>query len=58
MKKIIVRGLKKEIFSSEEIKSAKESKLEPKASYQFSSSRAISEIHEIEFDKTDVLEFV
>ena len=58
MKKIIVRGLKKETFSSEEIKSAKESKLEPKASYQFSSSRAISEIHEIEFDKTDLLEFV
>jgi len=58
MKKIVVRGFKKDKFSSEEIQTARESKLEPKASYQFSSSRAISEIHELEFDKTDLLEFV
>ena len=58
MKKIVVRGFKKETFSVEEIQTAKESKLEPKASFQFSSSRGLSEIHEVEFDKNDFLEFV
>ena len=40
MKKIVVRGFKKEVFSPEEIIEAKESKLELKSSYQFSTSRA------------------
>jgi hypothetical protein len=58
MKKIVVRGFKKDKFSPEEIQSAKDSKLELKGSYQFSTSRAAAETHEIELDKTDVLEFV
>lgn len=58
MKKIVVRGFKKEKLSPEEIQSAKDSKLELKASYQFSTSRAAAPVHELEFDKTDVLEFV
>jgi CHAT domain-containing protein len=58
MKKIVVRGFKKDKFSAEEIQSAKDSKLELKGSYQFSTSRAVGETHELEFDKTDVLEFV
>jgi len=58
MKKIVVRGFKKEKFSPEEIQEAKDSKLELKESYQFSTSRAAAPIHELEFDKTDVLEFV
>ncbi len=58
MKKIVVRGFKKDKFSPEEIQTAKESKLELKSSYQFSTSRALAEVHELEFDKTDVLEFV
>ena len=58
MKKIVVRGFKKDKFSAEEIQSAKDSKLELKGSYQFSTSRAVTETHELEFDKTDLLEFV
>ena len=58
MKNIVVRGFKKDKFSSEEIQLAKESKLEPKASYQLSSSRAAADIHELSFEKTDLLEFV
>ncbi len=58
MKKIIVRGFKKDKFSPEEIKTAKDSKLELKGSYQFSTSRAVAETHELSFDKTDFLEFV
>jgi hypothetical protein len=58
MKKIVVRGFKKEKFSPEEIQNAKDSKLELKGSYQFSTSRAVAEVHKLEFDKTDILEFV
>ena len=58
MKKIVVRGFKKDKFSPEEIQNAKDSKLELKGSYQFSTSRAVAEVHELEFDKNDVLEFV
>jgi CHAT domain-containing protein len=58
MKKIVVRGFKKDKFSAEEIQSARDSKLELKGSYQFSTSRAVAETHELEFDKTDLLEFV
>ena len=58
MKKIVVRGFKKDKFSPEEVKSAKNSKLELKSSYQFSTSRALAEVHELTFDKTDFLEFV
>ena len=58
MKKIVVRGFKKEVFSPAEILEAKESKLELKSSYQLSTSRAVAEVHEISFDKTDLLEFV
>lgn len=58
MKKIVVRGFKKDKYSSEEIQLAKDSKLELKGSYLFSTSRAVAETHELEFDKTDVLEFV
>jgi len=58
MKKIVVRGFKKDKLSPEEIQEAKDSKLELKASYQFSTSRAAAPVHELEFDKTDVLEFV
>jgi pimeloyl-ACP methyl ester carboxylesterase len=58
MKKIVVRGFKKDKFSPEEIQTAKESKLELKASYQLSTSRAAAETHQIEVDKDDLLEFV
>jgi CHAT domain-containing protein len=58
MKKIVVRGVKKTNFSPEEIVTAKESKLELKSSYLFSTSRALSETHELSFDKNDLLEFV
>ena len=58
MKKIVVRGFKKEVFSPVEVLEAKESKLELKSSYQFSTSRAVAEVHEINFEKTDLLEFV
>ena len=58
MKKIVVRGFKKEVFSPVEILEAKESKLELKSSYQFSTSRAAAEVYELNFDKTDLLEFV
>jgi CHAT domain-containing protein len=58
MKKIVVRGFKKDKFSPEEIQSAKDSKLELKGSYQFSTSRAAAEVHQLEFDKTDLLEFI
>ena len=58
MKKIVVRGFKKDKFSSEEIQSAKDSKLELKNSYQFSTSRAAADKHELSFDDTDLLEFV
>ena len=58
MKKIVVRGFKKEKFSPEEIQSAKNSKLELKGSYQLSTSRAAADIHELSFDETDLLEFV
>lgn len=58
MKKIIIRGIKKEQLSPEDIQAAKDSKLELKSSYLFSSSRGISETHELSFEKTDLLEFV
>lgn len=58
MKKNIVRGFKKDNFTPQEIQSAKESKLELKTSYQFSTSRALAPVHELSFDKTDILEFV
>ena len=58
MKKIVIRGFKKDKFSTEEIQLAKDSKLELKGAYQFSTSRAAAEIYELEFDKTDLLEFV
>jgi len=58
MKKIVVRGFKKDKFSPEEIQQAKDSKLELKGSYLFSTSRAAAEVHQLEFEKTDVLEFV
>lgn len=58
MKKIVVRGFKKETFSPEEVQAAKESKLELKGSYRFSSSRAVGEVHEISVDQSDLLEFV
>ncbi|MBL7702722.1 MAG: CHAT domain-containing protein [Ferruginibacter sp.] len=58
MKKIVVRGFKTEQLPPAEAQSAKDSKLELKASYQFSTSRAAAPVHELEFEKTDVLEFV
>lgn len=58
MKKIVVRGFKKESFSNEEIQAAKNSNLQPKASYQLSASRAAADMHELSFDDTDLLEFV
>ncbi len=58
MKKIVVRGFKNDKFSPEEIQTAKESKLELKASYQLSTSRAAAETHQIEVEKGDVLEFI
>ncbi len=58
MKKIIVRGFKREQLSPDETKFTKESKLELKNSYILSSTRGIGEAHELSFEKTDVLEFV
>ncbi|MEP7237218.1 MAG: CHAT domain-containing protein [Ferruginibacter sp.] len=58
MKKIVVRGIKKEKLSPEEIQAAAESKLVLKGSYQFSTSRAVAELHELVIDKNDLLEFV
>ncbi len=58
MKKVIVRGFKKDNFTAAEIQSAKESKLELKSSYQFSTSRALAPVHELSFEKTDILEFI
>ena len=58
MNKVIIQGIKREQLSPDETKVAKESKLELKQSFLFSSSRSISEKYELSFDKTDFLEFV
>ncbi|MEP7254272.1 MAG: CHAT domain-containing protein [Ferruginibacter sp.] len=58
MNKVIIRGFKRDRFSAEELEITKQSKLELKSSYQFSSSRSISEEHALEFQKDDLLEFV
>jgi CHAT domain/Lecithin:cholesterol acyltransferase len=58
MKKIIVQGFKKEVFSAEEIQVTKDSNLQLKQAYIFSSSRAGAEKHEVEINDADVLEFV
>ena len=58
MDKVIIRGFKREQFTQDEIENVKQTKLELKGSYQFSSSRGISETHEIKFEENDMLEFV
>ncbi len=58
MKKIIVRGLKKDKFSVEEMQSAQKSNLQLKGVYLLSTSRAAADTHELSFDKSDFLEFV
>lgn len=58
MDKVTIRGFKREQFTQDEIENGKQTKLELKGSYQFSSSRGISETHEIKFEENDMLEFV
>ncbi len=58
MDKVIIRGFKREQLSDQEKELAKQSKLELKGSYQFSSARSISQQHELKFEKDDMLEFV
>ncbi len=58
MKKITVRGFKSETLPADEMQTAKDSTLKLKASYRLSTSRAVGETHTLEFDKTDLLEFV
>ncbi len=58
MKKIIVRGFKTETLPGDETQAAKDSTLKLKASYRLSTSRAAADTHKLEFDKTDLLEFV
>ena len=58
MKKLSIQGIKREDFTDEEIKSARQNNLEIKNSIIFSSSRNISEEHKLDIDKNDMLEFV
>jgi CHAT domain-containing protein len=58
MKKIIVRGFKRAELSPEEVKVTKESRLELRESYVFSSSRSISEEHPVTIKDTDLVEFI
>lgn len=58
MKKIILQGIEKKDFSSEEIQAAQDSQLKLERSYIFSTSRAGGERLEVDVKDSDVLEFV
>lgn len=58
MKKIVLRGSKKENIEPSELKTATDAQLELKASYQLSATRAVGEIHELNIGRGDMLEFI
>lgn len=58
MNAISVRGIKREEFTADEIRQARQNNLEIKSSIVFSNARNISDEHTVEIGKTDLLEFV
>jgi CHAT domain-containing protein len=58
MKKIILRGIKREELPVVEAIATGPLPLQLKSSYLLSSSRSIGELHEVEFEKDDLLEFI
>ena len=58
MQKLIIQGVKRESAPADEVSSVAGSKLKLKSSYQFSSTRSLSDKHTVDIDKDDFLEFV
>lgn len=58
MKKIVLRGLKRDALETGSRQAAGDAKLEFKAGYQISATRAVGEVHELALEKDDLLEFI
>jgi len=58
MKKIVLRGIKNDGAETVSRQTANDARLEWKASYQVSATRAIGEVHELNLGENDLLEFI